>query len=161
MNSITPFSGLSVIIHLLILGTAVVVKAVIKKSGMVFRTPINSPFWNRHHPIALSILSISIILTVALWVSVSTTVALKTALREGALESHSEYVYRNYVYLQRARSGLEDRVGFSHFTQADTLKNAYSTDQVQTIYQPISTNYTYDSVVPAFSLPDLRIIWKE
>lgn len=154
MNSLSPFSGLSLIIHLLIIGVAYVVKTAIKKTGLALSVPIRLlGHWDRYRSGVLRSTSIFIIIFIAFWISLSSTVALKTGIREGALESHSEYIYRNYVYLQEVRENLGERVGLGRFAQGNVPESPYTTSQVQSIYQPISTNYT--PIVTAFTIPNL------
>ena len=109
MNTLTPFSGLSLIIHLLIIGIALIVKTFIKKGNLVFHVPTRiANLWARYRVIVLPSISIFIIITVAFGISASTIIAVRTGLREGALESHSEFLHKRYVYLQETRKSLEE-----------------------------------------------------
>lgn len=145
MNTLTPFSGLSLIIHLLIIGIAIIIKTVIKKSGMVFRIPTRvASLWARYRIIVLPSVSISIIIIIGFGISASTIIALKTGLREGALESHSEFIHKRYVYLQEAR---ENFAGWN--------KSLSVVQKEERVFEPIETTSSYTPMLAQFSFTHL------
>lgn len=106
---LTPFSGLSLIIHLLIIGVAKVIKTIIIKSGIILRAPVRVvTLWDKHSRVISPSLSILIVVLVALGVSTGTTIAVKTGLREGAQESHSEFIQKRFADVQIAGRGFAE-----------------------------------------------------
>lgn len=100
MNIITPFSGLSLIVHIFVIGFANLHKFVIKKTNFrvepTFRKAIRFPrFVNSLE----RLMSILIIITITGAISFSTVLALQTGIREGADEIHRIYVVKNVAKL--------------------------------------------------------------
>lgn len=104
MNLITPFSGLSLIVHILIIAFIklfafvrrrihfINFEKIIRSKEFVFRF-VN----NAHISIALSLLIITIVVS---FVSFSTYFAIKTGIREGENEVHRKYFATRYEFLK-------------------------------------------------------------
>jgi len=100
MNMITPFSGLSLIIHVLIIGIAKIAKVISKKSGKTFNMPRKfSNTWLQYRGIILPTFSIFIIFFVISIVSVSTTIAMRTGIREGRRDLQLQFISNKYALL--------------------------------------------------------------
>ncbi len=107
MNAPTPFSGLSVVIHLLIIGIATLAQSIIKKTGLAFATPVRvAKFWKSKSSMILPVISIFIILLIALWVVFTTTVALKTSIHESNQESNAEFIQNRYTNLKELSANI-------------------------------------------------------
>jgi hypothetical protein len=100
MNSMTPFSGLSLIVHLLVIGVANTIKLIfgwndislMKEGKKNYRFPRFVHIFER-------IASVIIIITVIGAVSFSTQVAIKTGIREGKDELHRMYASKKVAQL--------------------------------------------------------------
>ena len=160
MNALTPFSGLSLIVHLLIIGMAAVIKKVGKKGLKIFHTPTRVPtLWIRYRLVVLQSISICVIIIIGFGISASTAVAVRTGLREGALESHSEYILKRYVYLQEVGKNLGEWNESVLTIREKALIDHTAVNSINNILQStaIDTNDSYTSISSQFSLIRLTI----
>ena len=141
MNIITPFSGLSLVVHLLIIGVAKLAKLILKNNSKVFHMPIKvTNVWARYRGAVLPVLSIFVISIVTFAVSVSTTVAVRTGIREGARETHVEFISKRYASLERLQKNFaskkEHPVSVRKYQTENYSKVNYESD----IFRPVVKN---------------------
>lgn len=106
---ITPFSGLSLIVHLTIIGISKIINLFRRadKDSMKFKEARTQTSARRIANNALSVLVITVIATLMMF---SFGVALETGIREGSNEPHIEYLWQEYEYLRDSRQHMLSNV---------------------------------------------------
>lgn len=156
---ITPFSGLSLIIHLLIIGVAKVVKTIVRKTGIILRAPVRVvSMWDKHRAVLSPSISIFILVFVAFGVSASTMVAVKTGLREGAIESHREFIYNRYAFLQGAQRNFSEWSKTASVAKRDETKVYAAIASENNVLETIETSDSfYPPMLKEFSINHLVV----
>ena len=99
----SPFSGLSLVIHLVIIATATLVALLIGQRRVeVFKRSVWTAGAVARYPILMRTMSIMIIVALGLVMFIATTVAVQTGYREGSREPHMIFIKKEFAALEVA-----------------------------------------------------------